>query len=120
MLDKLSEMRAFQAVVEAGGFTAAAAQLRVSQSLVSRAIARLERRLGTSLLHRSTRRVRLTDEGVIFLQGCRRVLEDIDEVERSVTARESPVGILRISASLLFGQDPIVSLLPELDRKSVV
>ena len=112
-MDKLSEMRAFQAVAEAGGFTAAAGQLRVSQSLVSRAIARLERRLGTMLLHRSTRRVSLTDEGVIFLQGCRRVLEDIDEVERSVTARKSPLGILRISASLLFGQDPIVSLLPE-------
>ena len=113
MLDKLSEMRAFQAVADAGGFTAAAAELRVSQSLVSRAVARLERRIGTTLLHRSTRSVSLTDEGVIFLQGCRRVLEDIDEVERSVTSCASPVGILRISASLLFGQDPIVQLLPE-------
>jgi DNA-binding transcriptional LysR family regulator len=113
MLDRLSEMRAFQAVADAGGFTAAAAELRVSQSLVSRAVASLERRLGTTLLHRSTRRVSLTDEGVIFLQGCRRVLEDIDEVERSVTPGEQPVGVLRISASVLFGQDPIVSLLPE-------
>jgi DNA-binding transcriptional LysR family regulator len=113
MLDKLSEMRAFQAVADAGGFTAAAAELRVSQSLVSRAVARLEQRLGTTLLHRSTRRVSLTDEGVIFLQGCRRVLEDIGEVERSVTSSESPAGILRISASVLFGQDPIVPLLPE-------
>jgi DNA-binding transcriptional LysR family regulator len=58
-------------------------------------------------------RVSLTDEGVIFLQGCRRVLEDIGEVERSVTSGKSPVGILRISASVLFGQDPIVPLLPE-------
>jgi DNA-binding transcriptional LysR family regulator len=69
MLDKLSEMRAFQAVADAGGFTVAAAELRVSQSLVSRAVARLEQRLGTTLLHRSTRRVSLTDEGIIFLQG---------------------------------------------------
>jgi len=113
MLDKLSEMRAFQAVADAGGFTAAAAELRVSQSLVSRAVARLEQRLGTTLLHRTTRRVSLTDEGVIFLQGCRRVLEDIGEVERSVTSGEQPVGMLRISASVLFGQDPIVPLLPE-------
>jgi DNA-binding transcriptional LysR family regulator len=113
MPDKLSEMRAFQAVADAGGFSAAAAELRVSQSLVSRSVARLERRLGTTLLHRSTRRVSLTDEGVIFLQGCRRVLEDIGEVERSVTSGETPVGILRISASVLFGQDPIVPLLPE-------
>jgi DNA-binding transcriptional LysR family regulator len=113
MLDKLSEMRAFQAVADAGSFTAAAAELRISQSLVSRAVARLEQRLGTTLLHRSTRRVSLTDEGVIFLQGCRRVLEDIGEVERSVTSGNTPVGILRISASVLFGQDPIVPLLPE-------
>jgi DNA-binding transcriptional LysR family regulator len=113
MLDKLSEMRAFQAVADAGGFTAAASELRVSQSLVSRAVARLEQRLGTALLHRSTRRVSLTDEGVIFLQGCRRVLEDVGEVERSVMSGESPAGILRISASVLFGQDPIVPLLPE-------
>jgi DNA-binding transcriptional LysR family regulator len=113
MLDKLSEMRAFQAVADTGGFTAAAAELRVSQSLVSRAVARLERRLGTTLLHRSTRRVSLTDEGVTFLQGCRRVLEEIGEVERSVTSGESPVGTLRISASVLFGQDRIVPLLPE-------
>jgi DNA-binding transcriptional LysR family regulator len=113
MLDKLSEMRAFQAVADKGGFTAAAAELRVSQSLVSRAVARLERRLGTTLLHRSTRRVSLTDEGITFLQGCRRVLEEIGEVERSVTSGESPVGILRISASVHFGQDRILPLLPE-------
>lgn len=113
MLDKLSDMRAFQAVADTGGFTAAAAELRVSQSLVSRAVTRLERRLGTTLLHRSTRRVSLTDEGVTFLQGCRRVLEEIGEVERSVTSGESPGGVLRISASVLFGQDLIVPLLPE-------
>jgi DNA-binding transcriptional LysR family regulator len=113
MLDKLSEMRAFQAVADTGSFTAAAAELGMSQSLVSRAIARLERRLGTSLLHRSTRRVALTEEGIIFLHGCRRVLEDVGEAERSVTSDEPPTGTLRISASVLFGQDPIVPLLPE-------
>lgn len=113
MLDKLSEMRAFQAVADTGGFTAAASSLRVSQSLVSRAVASLEQRLGTTLLRRSTRRVSLTDEGVMFLEGCRRVLQDIDEVERSVTPGESPAGIVRISASVLFGGDSIVPLLPE-------
>ena len=113
MLDKLFEMRAFQAVTDAGGFTAAAAELGVSQSVVSRAVAHLEQRLGTSLLHRSTRRISLTDEGVIFLQGCRRVLEDVGEAERSVTSDELPVGTLRVSASVLFGQDPIALLLPE-------
>jgi DNA-binding transcriptional LysR family regulator len=113
MLDKLFEMRAFQAVVDAGSFTAAAAELGVSQSVVSRAVLRLERRLGTSLLHRSTRRFNLTDEGVIFLQACRRVLEDIGEAERSVRSDALPVGRLRVSAAVLWGQDSIVPLLPE-------
>src|SRR5262245_10856606 len=113
MLDKLFEMRAFQAVTDAGGFTAAAAELGVSQSVVSRAVAHLGQRLGTALLHRSTRLIRLTDEGVMFLQGCRRVLEDVGEAERSVTSDELPVGTLRVSASVLFGQDPIALLLPE-------
>lgn len=113
MLDKLSEMRAFQAVADAGSFTAAAAELGVSQSLVSRAVARLEHRLGTSLLYRSTRRISLTDDGITFLQGCRRVLEDVGEAERSVTSDEQPTGTLRISASVVLGQDTIVPILPK-------
>lgn len=113
MLDRLSEIRAFQAVADTGGFTAAAKQLRISQSLVSRAVARLERRLGTTLLRRSTRRLSLTDEGAIFLDGCRRVLEDIADAERSVRPGGEVMGTLRVSASILFGQDPLVPLLPE-------
>ena len=113
MLDKLSEMKMFQAVADKGGFTAAATELGVSQSAVSRAVLRLEQRLGTSLLHRSTRRISLTDEGVIFLRACRQVLEDIGEAERSVTSDRQPVGTLRVSAAVLWGLDPLVPLLPE-------
>jgi DNA-binding transcriptional LysR family regulator len=113
MLDKLSEMKMFQAVADAGGFTAAATELGVSQSMVSRAVLRLEQRLGTSLLHRSTRRISLTDEGAIFLQACRQVLEDIGEAERSVTLDKQPTGTLRVSAAVVWGLDPLVPLLPE-------
>lgn len=113
MLDKLSEMKMFQAVADAGGFTAAATELGVSQSMVSRAVLRLEQRLGTSLLHRSTRRISLTDEGAIFLQACRQVLEDIGEAERSVTSDKQPTGTLRVSAAVVWGLDPLVPLLPE-------
>ena len=113
MLDKLFEMKTFQAVAEAGGFTAAATQLGVSQSAVSRAVSSLEQRLGTSLLHRSTRRVRLTDEGHVFLHACRRVLEDVAEAERSVTSDQQPVGTLRVSAAVLWGLEPLVGLVPE-------
>ena len=108
MLDKLSEMKMFQAVADAGGFTAAATELGVSQSMVSRAVLRLEQRLGTSLLHRSTRRISLTDEGAIFLQACRQVLEDIGEAERSVTSDKQPSGTLRVSAAVVWGLDPLV------------
>lgn len=111
MPDKFLEMRAFQAVADTGSFTAAAARLRINQSVVSRSIARLEQRLAATLLHRSTRHVSLTDEGITFLEGCRRLLAEIDEVERSVAPDQSPVGTLRVSASVLFGQD-IVALLP--------
>jgi len=113
MLDKLSEMKMFQAVADSGGFTAAANELGVSQSAVSRAVVRLEQRLGTSLLHRSTRRISLTDEGDIFLRACRQVLEDIGEAERSVTSDKQPAGTLRVSAAVLWGLDPLVALLPE-------
>jgi DNA-binding transcriptional LysR family regulator len=117
MRDRLSEMRMFQAVVDAQSFTAAAAELGVSQSMVSRAVVRLEQRLGTALLLRSTRRISLTDEGTIFLQGCRRILEDIGEVERSVTSDTLATGTLRINAPVLWGQETIVPLLPEfMDR----
>lgn len=111
MPDRFLEMRAFQAVADTGSFTAAAAELRINQSVVSRSIARLETRLATTLLHRSTRRVSLTDEGITFLEGCRRLLAEIDEVERSVAPDQSPAGTLRVSASVLFGQ-AIVALLP--------
>src|ERR1700730_9316650 len=106
-------MRAFQAVADVGSFAAGAGALRVSQSMISRAVARLEQRLGASLLHRSTRRLSLTDEGVIFLLACRRVLEDIAEAEGSVRSDALPVGTLRVSAAVLWGQDAIVPHLPE-------
>src|SRR5665213_3308647 len=106
MLDKLFEMRTFQAVADAGSFTAAAAGLGVSQSAVSRAVLSLEQRLGISLLHRSTRRVRVTDEGHVFLQACRQVLDDVAEAERSVAPDKQPVGTLRVNAAVLWGLDP--------------
>ena len=68
--DRLLEMRIFKAVVEAGGFTAAAHALNASQPFVSQTITHLERRLGVQLLHRSTRKQRLTSEGEWFLASC--------------------------------------------------
>lgn len=104
-------MRVFKAVVEAGGFTAAANFLNVSQPFVSQSINSLERRLGVQLLHRSTRTQRLTSEGERFLMSCGQVLDSVEEAEAQVRSGE-PTGNLRISASHAFGMDQLVPALP--------
>lgn len=111
--ERLLEMRLFKAVVDCGGFTAAAHALDVSQPFVSRSITRLERRLGVALLHRSTRGQRLTDEGRTYLAACNRIIDALDQVEGEIaSARAEPSGELRVSAPLAFGMDQVVPRLP--------
>ena len=112
--DRLLEMRVFKAVVEAGGFTAAARILGVSQPFVSQTINNLESRLGVQLLHRSTREQRLSNEGERFLALSSRTLESLADAEAEIaSSRSQPKGDLRVSAPLAFGMDQIVSRLPE-------
>lgn len=110
--DRLVEMRIFKAVAETGGFTAAAVRLGVSQPLVSRAIASLEKRLGCKLLHRSTRRQRLTHEGERFQALATRVLDTLELAESEIRS-EDPRGALYVSAPLAFGLDQVVRCLPD-------
>lgn len=109
--ERLLEMRVFKAVVEAGGFTAAANMLGVSQPFVSQSVNALERRLGVQLLHRSTRTQRLTHEGERFLLSCNDILESLEEAEAQVRSSE-PSGNLRVSAPHAFGMDQLVAALP--------
>ncbi len=109
--ERLLEMRVFKAVVEAGGFTAAANLLGVSQPFVSQSVNSLERRLGVQLLHRSTRTQRLTREGERFLLSCNDILDSLEEAEAQVRSSE-PTGNLRISAPHAFGMDQLVPALP--------
>ena len=107
-------MRVFRAVVDAGGFSAAAASLGASQPFVSQTLSALEKRLGVRLLHRSTRGHRLTDEGQVFFQACVRTLELVEQAEGEVrSARSQVTGNLRVSAPLAFGTDQIAPRLPE-------
>ncbi len=111
--NRLLEMRVFKVVVDAGGFTAAAHVLGLSQPFVSQAITSLEARLGVRLLHRSTRGSRLTEEGERFLASCNRILDEIEQAEAEVSAaRLQTSGDLRISAPIAFGLDQIVPRLP--------
>ncbi len=109
--DRLVEMRVFKAVVDTGGFTAAANLLGVSQPFVSQSVTNLERRLGVQLLHRSTRTQRLTSEGESFLASSNRIMEEIDQAEAQIKSPE-PTGDLRVTAPLGFGMDQVVPSLP--------
>lgn len=90
----------FSAVMDAGSFTKAAERLGQTPSGVSRTIARLEDHLGLTLLHRTTRRLQLTDEGAWLLERARALLADLANTEAEAAARRSqPAGLVRVNAA---------------------
>ncbi|MEL6768179.1 MAG: LysR family transcriptional regulator [Pseudomonadota bacterium] len=104
-MDRFAELRAFTAVIEAGGFSSAARVLGQSRSSVNRLVIGLEERLGAQLLHRTTRSVSANSTGRALYEKARQLLDDLDEIEHSVqAARSEPEGRLRISAPLSFGE----------------
>jgi DNA-binding transcriptional LysR family regulator len=103
-MDKLTGMAVFARVIDAGSFTAAAAQLGMSKSAVSKAIAALEDRLGARLLNRTTRRLALTEVGHAFYERCARIVAEAEEAELAVTRLQlTPRGTLRVNAPMSFG-----------------
>ena len=97
-------MRVFAGVVEAGSFVAAADELEMSKAAVSRYVADLEARLGVRLLHRTTRRLSLTQEGEVFFARCKELLSGVEEAEAEITERTGQaVGVLKVSAPVSFG-----------------
>lgn len=97
-------MTAFLAVVDADGFSAAARKLGVSPSVITRAVTELEQRLGTRLLTRTTRFVRLTDTGRVYADNCRRILADLDDADSTAAGTHAvPRGQLTITATVNFG-----------------
>jgi DNA-binding transcriptional LysR family regulator len=98
-------MRVFVAVAEAQGFAPAARRLAMSPPAVTRAISALEERIGTRLLHRTTRIVRLTEAGGRFLADCKRILGQIEEAESSAAGSHAePRGHLAVTAPVMFGR----------------
>jgi DNA-binding transcriptional LysR family regulator len=117
MKTTLEELQAFVAVVHAGSITAAAEQLEQTVSGVSRALGRLEKKLETTLLRRTTRRIELTEEGAAFLAHARAILASIDNAEEQMaTRRQQPAGQLRVNAATPFMLHVIVPLVPEFRR----
>ena len=102
--DPLEGMSVYAAVVDAGTFTGAARQLRISKGAVSQQVQKLEDRLGVRLLNRTTRRLSLTDEGRAFYDHCRRILDEArDAVDALDSLGTGPRGRLRVNAPMSFG-----------------
>lgn len=112
-MDRFEEMQAFAAVVDAGSFVRAAEALQVSKTAVSRLIAELEARLGVRLLHRTTRKLSLTEEGEVFHARCKELLAGVEEAEAEVTARaDEAIGLLRLNVPVSFGLTHLAPLWP--------
>lgn len=103
-MDRFLEMQTFTAVVDAGSFVRAAETLDMSKAAVSRYVAELEARLGVRLLHRTTRKLSLTEEGRAFHARCKAILGELDEAESEITARSAQAsGLVKINVPVTFG-----------------
>lgn len=101
MLDRITSMQIFVKVVNTGSFSAAGRAFNLSPTMVTKHINALEQRLNCTLLHRTTRKISLTESGTLFYQGCDKILLDMDTIEQTITAQHvSPKGHLKINAPL--------------------
>ncbi|WP_324290003.1 LysR family transcriptional regulator [Pyxidicoccus sp. MSG2] len=112
-MHSLANIDAFVRTVEDGDFTRAARRLAVTASAVSRRIARLEEELGVRLFQRTTRALRLTEDGRDFYARCQRILAELDEARESLArSRSRPTGLLRVEAPQVIGQLVLTPALP--------
>ncbi|KMQ77154.1 Transcriptional regulator, LysR family [Candidatus Burkholderia pumila] len=103
-MDHLQSMRVFVRVADLGSFAQAASAMDISNAVATRHVADLEGRLGTRLLNRTTRSLSLTESGQVYLERARQILDELEDVEQMVVARNhEPLGSLRIVAPVVFG-----------------
>lgn len=104
-MDKLKQIEAFVVAVDTGSLARAALVAEVTPAMMGRRIDALERRLGARLLHRSTRRLALTEEGAVYLEYCRKLLADLDHADNLIyEGRQTATGQLSVSAPAAFGR----------------
>ena len=107
-------MRIFVSAAKLGSFTEAARRLQLSPSVVTRSIAQLEDQLGLTLLLRTTRSLRLTERGELYLESCQQILQDVDSAERTARGENAkPSGTLKVAAPVVFGR---LHVLPIVNR----
>lgn len=110
----LDELQALIAVVDGGSITAAAQRLQLTVSGLSRALGRLEQKLDTTLVRRTTRRIELTEEGKVFIARARAILGALDAAEEEMAVRrQQPAGRLRVNAATPFMLHAVAPLVPE-------
>jgi DNA-binding transcriptional LysR family regulator len=121
-MDRLQAMKVFVKVVETEGFSAAARDLLMSPPGVTRAVAGLEDAIGTKLLVRTTRSVKMTEAGTRYYEDCRKILADIDEAEAAAAGSyATPTGTLAVSAPVLFGELHVLPIVTAyLDRHPAI
>ncbi len=108
----LNDILIFVGVVDAGSFAAGAKSAGLTRSTAGKAVSRIEKRLGTRLLNRTTRSLSLTEEGRMFYEHGLKIIEAVDAAEASVAGRSgAPRGVLRLSVPDAFGQIVILPLL---------
>ncbi|WP_201551517.1 LysR family transcriptional regulator [Psychrobacter fjordensis] len=113
-MDRLQAMSMLIKVVELGSFSAASKNLKVSLPTLSRKISELENQLGVRLLHRTTRKLSLTDSGYDYIESCKRILEQVEEAEgRAKGEYLEPKGDLVITAPIMFGRLYVLPIIIE-------
>jgi DNA-binding transcriptional LysR family regulator len=116
--DHLGDVEVFIAVVEAGSLTAGAVALSTTPSVVSRALARLEARLGSQLLRRTTRSIGLTDAGRLYLEQTRNAFSLIDNAEREIQGEAGVMrGRVRLSVSTTYGHYRLPAMLRRFSQR---
>lgn len=111
-------IREFVAVAETGSFTRAAQQLGLSVAQVSRQVRDLEQHLSTELIHRTTRKVSVTEAGSLYYQHCRPLLDGVQEAERAVGhLQDKAIGELKITAPITYGEERIMPLVNDFARQ---
>jgi DNA-binding transcriptional LysR family regulator len=111
--DRTAEMETFLSVACTGSLSAAARELQLTPSAVSRMMTRLEKRLGVRLIVRNTRSLRLTSEGESYALAARRILKDLDDTELTIANRGSPSGKIKVTTATAHSRLTIVPLLKE-------
>ena len=114
MVADLESIALFTRVIRGGSFSAAARDAGITPSAISKRIARLEAQLGVTLLHRTTRKIALTDAGQHFYESCLRGLVQIESAEESLSKfRETPHGLVRVRVPQAFGRKFVTPFIPQ-------